>query len=516
MTSKTRTFAIALLLAALLPWALAGCSRAPAVPETAEPLNEPLSITPDYAGCLFPVNIAPPSFRINNAAEQYITVIAAANQPTDPPQERIVLAGRDAAPPIGPWKRLCEKCAGGALSVTVYLRAGETWRRAEEIPLHISPDKIDPYLTYRLIEPGYDHFGTMRLAQRHLETYDEKPFFDANAAEGTCANCHAAQNRDPRNMIFHTRGNHGGTILVRNGRAEKIGTKSPDTALQAVYPSWHPTCDLIAFSTNKTFQIFHASGRDKIEVMDAVSDLLLYDVKENRFTQVTDTPKLLETFPSWSPDGKTLYYCAADISALPLDKEKSEPLWSNCYGSVRYALYRRGFSPETRAFTEPEPVWDAPAEGKSVVHPRVSPDGRFLVAAVSDDGTFPIWHPESDLYLIDLATGDRRAMTEINSDQSESYHSWDSSGRWLIFVSRRDDTLYTRIYIAHIDQNGNGSKPFLLPQRRTTDDTRRMKSYNLPEPMVEPIPVSLGTFMRVITLKSPRRAAYQKPSGSNQ
>ncbi|MBO7678950.1 MAG: hypothetical protein J6S75_04700, partial [Thermoguttaceae bacterium] len=158
--------------------------------------------------------------------------------------------------------------------------------------------------------------------------------------------------------------------------------------------------------------------------------------------------------------------------------------------------------------------WWVLAHGKSGdTLPR---QGTFLYAAVSDDGTFPIWHRESDLHLIDLASGERRVMTELNSDQSESYHSWDSSGRWLIFVSRRDDTLYTRVYIAHIDEDGNGSKPFLLPQRQTADDTRRMKSYNLPEPMVEPIPVSIGTLTRAVTLKAPRRAAYQKQSDSNR
>lgn len=511
MNRNISTISICLLLSGLLTATLTGCSKTPTVPEVYERTEEPLSIDPDYTNTLFPVNIAPPSFQINNPGDECVTILSGKDQ-------QIVLAGKEVAPPIKLWKSLCENSAGSQITVTVYLRSGETWRRVQDIFFSISADKIDPWLTYRLIEPGYDHFGTMRLAQRRIETFDEKPFFDGNAVEGTCANCHTAQNRHPNNMLFHTRGNYGGTILVRDGRAEKIGTQSPDTGLQAVYPAWHPTSDLIVFSTNKTFQIFHAAGANKIEVMDAISDLLLYDVNQNSFTPITNTPLLLETFPSWSPDGRTLYYCAADISSLPLNKEKTEPVWRECYESVRYALYRRTFSPETRAFGSPELIWDAPAEGKSVVHPRVSPDGRFLIVTVSNDGTFPIWHPESDLFLIDLTTGQRRSMTEINSDQSESYHSWDSSGRWLIFVSRRDDTLYSRVYITHIDENGNGSKPFILPQRRVAEDRRRMKSYNLPEPMVAPVPVSLGTLTRVITLKSPRRAVYteQSPPVSKQ
>ena len=43
--------------------------------------------------------------------------------------------------------------------------------------------------------------------------------------------------------------------------------------------------------------------------------------------------------------------------------------------------------------------------GRSVSHPRVSPDGKRLLYTVSDFGTFPIWHREADLQMIDLGSG---------------------------------------------------------------------------------------------------------------
>ena len=101
-------------------------------------------------------------------------------------------------------------------------------------------------------------------------------------------------------------------------------------------------------------------------------------------------------------------------------------------------------------------------------------------------------------------------MTEVNSEESESYHTWDSSGRWLIFSSRRDDGLYTRIYLSHIDSMGNGSKPFLLPQRDPASNQTRMKSYNIPEPMTAPIPLSVEKIMRTVTCGEPDEANYPR------
>ena len=79
-------------------------------------------------------------------------------------------------------------------------------------------------------------------------------------------------------------------------------------------------------------------------------------------------------------------------------------------------------------------------------------------------GNFSIWHKDADLYLMDLLTGETKPLTVANSDDVESYHSWSSNGKWFIFGSRREDGLYARLYIAHLDEQGNASKPFLLPQ----------------------------------------------------
>ena len=93
-----------------------------------------------------------------------------------------------------------------------------------------------------------------------------------------------------------------------------------------------------------------------------------------------------------------------------------------------------------------------------------------------------VWHPEADLWLLDLKTGARRAMDEVNSPRAESLHNWTPNSRWFLFTSRRDDGLYTRIYIASLDANGKVTKPFLLPQRNPKEYySMSLYSFNTPD-----------------------------------
>jgi hypothetical protein len=102
-------------------------------------------------------------------------------------------------------------------------------------------------------------------------------------------------------------------------------------------------------------------------------------------------------------------------------------------------------------------------------------------------GVFHIWHRDADLWLIDLTTGQARALNEINSSDTESYHSWSSNGRWVVFSSRRDDGNFTRPFFAHIDKDGHATKPFELPAADPDYHRQFMKCYNIPEFMKGPV-----------------------------
>ena len=107
--------------------------------------------------------------------------------------------------------------------------------------------------------------------------------------------------------------------------------------------------------------------------------------------------------------------------------------------------------------------------------------------AMAEYGVFHIWHRDADLWMLDLSTGLARPAEELNSPDTESYHSWSSNGKWVVFSSRRDDGNYTRPFIAHIDENGRGTKPFELPCANPDYHRQFLKSYNIPEFMRGPV-----------------------------
>ena len=181
--------------------------------------------------------------------------------------------------------------------------------------------------------------------------------------------------------------------------------------------------------------------------------------------------KAFETFPTFSPDGRTLYFCTAEARSMPHE-----------YSEVKYNLCSIAFDPVTRSFgSKIDTLYNVRENGKSVSFPRVSPDGKFLLFTLSGYGNFSIWHKDADLYLLDIESGFFHPLLNANSTDTESYHSWSSNNRWIVFSSRRIDGLYTRPYFAYIDESGNASKPFLLPQEDTDFYHRFMKSYNIPE-----------------------------------
>ena len=128
-------------------------------------------------------------------------------------------------------------------------------------------------------------------------------------------------------------------------------------------------------------------------------------------------------------------------------------------------------------------VYSASKRGGSVSFPRISPDGRYMLYTWAECGTFPIHHKEADLRM--MAISDSLPFRDVdvsalNSKDVDSYHSWSSSGRWVVFSSKRIDGRYTRLFLSHWDGH-RFSKPMMLPQRDPEHNVQRMYSYNIPE-----------------------------------
>lgn len=449
---------------------------------------------PDYVDVTVPVNIAPLTFEMDDESEEMAVRYSFG-------EEEIICRGTKSQPDISDWKQLAAAAKGKAIQVETYACKGGQWTRFKPFNIYVSPDSIDAYISYRLIYPSYVSYEELNISQRSLENYDESVIYDnmlcSEGQNAQCINCHNYQQYNPERMQFHARQNHGGTVVTYDGKIRKISMGNDSILSAGVYPTWHPVLPLIVYSTNMTRQNFHVNDPNKIEVYDTESDLIAYDVVKNEVTNIENDPNELEVFPFWAPDGKTLYYCSAHFEYPDSIENKDMYLLSHS-NKVRYNIYRKSFDPATMEFGPRELVFAADSLEQSATLPRISPDGRYLLFTMGKYGVFHIWHHDADLWMIDLSTGEIRSAEELNSPDTESYHSWSSNGKWVVFSSRRDDGIYTRPFIAHIDSNGKGTKPFELPCADPDYHRQFMKSYNVPEFMRGPVTIKPQSFADVL------------------
>ena len=434
-------------------------------------LDSPPIIFPDYTNVTIPYNIAPLSFKLVDSHDY-----EKARAVFDNGKQQVYAKAKRGqfSISLSSWRKLMKNTAGSTLNITIQAKIQGEWVAYPAFQIFVAPEPIDSYLAYRLIEPGYEIWSEMGIYQRNIENFTESVIINNKRTDQGCINCHSFCMQNPDKMLFHMRANYSGTILIDGDRIEKLNTRTDQTLSALVYPSWHPSGNFVAFSVNETRQAFHTTNPNRVEVFDHASDVVVYDVNRHEIisSPLLSSDSMFETFPTFSPDGKTLFFCSADTCLMPYE-----------YDKVKYSLCAISFDPESRRFgTKVDTLYNAKSSnGRSVSFPRVSPDGKFLMLTLSDYGNFSIWHKDADLYMINLQNGEMISLDILNSNDVESYHSWSSNSRWVVFSSRRIDGLYTRPFIAYINQDGEPAKPFLLPQKDVNFYHQFMLSYNIPE-----------------------------------
>ena len=480
---------------------LTSCVNHPDVPSSAKAAKSLPAIYPDYCNVTVPCNIAPLNFML--PADQYEACVARFT--TGDGQQQTYGSGVKVQIPESEWHDMLNASKGKSMKVEVWGQKGGEWLSFNPFEIYVAQEPIDGYISYRLIEPTYVAWSYMEIVQRNLASFEETQIFNNEVTcidreKGQCLNCHSYQNYKTDNMLFHVRLSNAGTVLVNDGKVSRVNMKRDYTISSGVYPSWHPTEKLIAFSTDITRQAFHTQNHNKIEVYDEASDLILYDVATDSVSIISNDSTLLEVYPTWSPDGKYLYYC----KTTPLPEEMRDKDIRTTFPKIQYNLCRRSFDIKSHRFGEEELVYDAVSQDKSATLPRISPDGRYLMFAEGRYGCFHSRHEEADIVCIplhkDSALVEKSGALDfapVNSKgYSESYPTWSSNGHWIMVASRRDDGNYSRVYFAYFN-NGKVGKAFMLPQEDPEHNTFRLKSYNRPEFMVEPVRISVDEFSKV-------------------
>lgn len=457
-----RIYILNIILAAAV--AVTGCGRGEYT--AADGSLGPLVIYPDYKEVTIPANIAPPNFHYAMKGIGKVATTFTVGE------KSVTLKGLEVEWPVKKWKSFIAGAEGQ--TVTVDAEAvidGKTV--SDKWSIFVSEDPVDGYLTYRLIEPSYQMFHEVSIEERCVEDFSGTTICDHKHTDNACMNCHTHTQARGDLSFYYIRGAGGGAILNKDGKLRKLTLNAPGMLSGTVYGEIHPEGRFGVFSTNVILPSLHTVARERFEVYDSASDLTVADFDDNRMINLPHIARAdkFETFPCFSADGSSVFYCSADTVALP--------------GNIRelkYSLLRAGFDASNGHISEKaDTLWNGPAMNASVCHPKASFDGKWLMFTVADYGTFPLYHTESTLCLMDLQSGEVKRLDSVKGDKSDTYHSWSSNSRWFVFASKRGDGQYGKPYFCHIDDDGNVSKPFVLPQRSSHFYELNLKSFNVPD-----------------------------------
>ena len=184
-----------------------------------------------------------------------------------------------------------------------------------------------------------------------------------------------------------------------------------------------------------------------------------------------DDPRYVQTSAFWSPDGKYLVFSRADAKDPYYEGQKVAQFANDPNETqIQYDLYRIPFN-DGKGGT-PERIEGASQNGMSNNFPKVSPDGRWIVFVQNRTGL--LMRPDSQLYIVPFEGGTARPLSS-NTPRMNSWHSFSPNGRWLVFSSK-GRSLFTQMYLTHIDSDGHDSPAILIENA-----TAANRGVNIPE-----------------------------------
>ncbi|MDG2049340.1 MAG: tetratricopeptide repeat protein [Myxococcota bacterium] len=208
--------------------------------------------------------------------------------------------------------------------------------------------------------------------------------------------------------------------------------------------------------------------------------LVVYDTETGHYSPLpgADDPEYVQSNPTWSPDGKTVVFARAkayrkeSIEGAPgiLLNENDVPEFIEDREPFKFDLYQVPFNDGQGG--QAKPLLGASHNGMSNFFAKFSPDGRWIIFCKAEN--YMLLMPDSELYIIPAEGGDPRRL-RANTPLMNSWHSWSSNSRWLVFSSKAN-TPYTQLFLTHINEAGESTPPVVL-DRFTAKD----RAANIPE-----------------------------------
>ncbi|MBD5387968.1 hypothetical protein HDR68_01055 [bacterium] len=506
-----------------------------------------LSTIPSYSDSLvLPVNIAPIGFTTANPDWQITEVwfrgFVFSDSMSDLIFDNIRLVDSIHFTPwpsifsnehIEQWHELLRNTRNGFLKVSITAKHKEnTDSLVQFSPLFwfVSNDSIDPYIIYRTSifeDASYNHIV---IEQKNLENFETKPLLDNFMMNRNCMNCHACEGNNINNFLVHLRGTLSGTLLAKDGKLTKLKVPKEYPGLRLVYPSWYAGGDFIAFSTNQVYsQHFSTPRRKGLITVDTLGDIVILDTKTLELFSCDEllSDEYDDVFPCFSVDGQSLFFCRTPARGSSAEKQALEQIQKQHFSNSNDSLFFRNrnilppyvnlpddqiekgnalranlmqidFNPETHEFSNLRTVARFSTMNLSATMPFASPDGKYLIVSALPTTTFAV-QVMGDLYKVSLEDSTPSGLVppgvecgyriepiqSLNTDGSETFHTFSSNGRWMVFASNRETFGIPEIYISHV-RDGIFSKPFILPQQSTTFYERNLRAFLFPFLSKEP------------------------------
>ncbi len=459
------------------------------------PPSRVLALTYPPRGAVFPPNLAPPRIDWQDEANDAWQVsLGIGDGPAEWTQVTTDRQWR-LAPPV--WEAIRQRAVEAAAWVQVkgVRRTEDGWSPAVQatprVRFRVSRWPADEAIVYRLVTPPFNMRKTPSTYTRRVGSFEVQPFLLAR--DQYCYNCHTFSSKSGASgkigvqVRYMARGADLPVYLGIYDLEARQGWKArlPFDVQMSTFMSWSPDGRWLAFSANQQLVTLSPVVYETQHAGEPTSDVAIYDTRRNEAYLLAgaDSEDRLELLPRFSADGRRIVFCSAPVGEHP--------------ALVRYDLHEIPFDGGAPAAARPVP--GAAANGRSNYFPRFSPDGRWLSFCQSDGGL--LMKSSSDIHLMpaDLSAPPTRLAS--NADHAaDSWHSWSSNSRWIVFASKRDDGIFARLYMTRIDDEGRASPAVRLPV-----EEEPLRSFNIPEFLARPPRVSEAELFEAVRVEQEAR-----------
>ena len=434
--------------------------------------NNGIAITYPAENTIFPPDIASPVIRFSGDAVGMNISLESGDTKIEGK-----INGKEWKPERGEWEKFKAACIGNNGKIVLNDRSG---KELSSVKIIVSEDSVIAPIFFRDVPLPFKYAlaNLKEIKWRIGDISSDEPSTILMENIHVCANCHS----------FSANGRVLGMDVDAHSDKDAYGIT--DIAKKTVlykmmhwseYQDGEPTYGLLA-NISPSGRYIAATLKDHnffVTRPDTAYSQLFFPIHgilvisdRHKGTYAAlpgaDDINYVQSNPSWSPDGREILFAKATAikageSGFTNAFDKDTSIFNRLADDFvlhdkkfKYDIYRIPFN-EGRG-GKAQPVPGASKNGKSNYYPRMSPDGKWIVFNQAE--SFMLLQPDSKLFIMPAEGGEPREM-QCNSDNMNSWHSWSPNGKWLVFSSKMHDK-YTRLYLTHIDENGNDSPPVLL------------------------------------------------------